>query len=263
MFYDLFSKIIRFLMDIRTHKLPTLDTRLPTGGELNRLNEAKRCNVRHRTVPVMDLVRYHRPSSPEALRKCIEEHHHQASTCTLCNCRSVGTVEQFASTLYMAQFNAPAHTPKRRYTWDECYRFHYTLFCIAPLRGLAMERAAQEQIEVVLRQEHILLESTTHHWCVREATRHEDFDCAVDLVIERVRVNNDDEPTENCTDEAVSSTIALGIQVKPESVLHRKAVMKQNRTKQETFGAPVVFMVYDRKGTFRPTAKEIVKGVRW
>jgi len=137
-----------------------------------------------------------------------------------------------------------------------------------------MERAAQEQIDAALQQEppshpqpHASSRSSAHaQWRVREATRHEDFDCAVDLVIEHVPLNNDTEDNnkENNTDDRKDpTTIALGIQVKPESVLHRKAVMKQNREKQATFGAPVVFMVYDREGVFRPTAEEIVKGVRW
>lgn len=141
-----------------------------------------------------------------------------------------------------------------------------------------MERAAQEQIDAALQQEppshpqpHASSRSSAHaQWRVREATRHEDFDCAVDLVIEHVPLNNDKEDNqednhkENNTDDRKDpTTIALGIQVKPESVLHRKAVMKQNREKQATFGAPVVFMVYDREGVFRPTAEEIVKGVRW
>ena len=142
-----------------------------------------------------------------------------------------------------------------------------------------MERAAQEQIDAALQQKspshpqpHASPLSSAHaQWRVREATRHEDFDCAVDLVIEHVPLNNDnnkdnqeDTNKENNTDDRKDpTTIALGIQVKPESVLHRKAVMKQNREKQATFGAPVVFMVYDREGVFRPTAEEIVKGVRW
>ena len=89
-------------------------------------------------------------------------------------------------------------------------------------------------------------------------------------MIEHVPRNNDkeDNPEDNnkeanTDDRKDPRTIALGIQVKPESVLHRKAVMKQNREKQATFGAPVVFMVYDRRGVFQPTAEEIVKGVRW
>ncbi len=153
-----------------------------------------------------------------------------------------------------------------------------------------MERAAQEQIDAALQQKSLShpqphaspLSSAHAQWRVREATRHEDFDCAVDLVIEHVPLNNDKEDNqednkednqednnkeniqEDTTDDRKDpTTIALGIQVKPESVLHRKAVMKQNREKQATFGAPVVFMVYDRRGVFRPTAEEIVKGVRW
>ena len=146
-----------------------------------------------------------------------------------------------------------------------------------------MERAAQEQIDAALQQKspshpqpHTSSLSSAHaQWRVREATRHEDFDCAVDLVIEHVLLNNDNKEDnqednnkennqEDTTDDRKDpTTIALGIQVKPESVLHRKAVMKQNREKQATFGAPVVFMVYDRRGVFQPTAEEIVKGVRW
>lgn len=173
-------------------------------------------------------------------------------------CRSV---EQFATALYTAQFREPAQQVKRRYTWDECYRFHYALFCVAPLWGLAMERMALREIREALVKlntspDNNNSNSATHELAVREATEHEDVECAVDLVVERTVVR-----ASKAHASIDSPVIVLGIQVKPESVLHRKNVMAQNKRKQETFGAPVTFMVYDREGVFRPTAGEVVK--RW
>ena len=239
-------------MHVRTDKLPDIRARLPTGGDLNRLNEKYKCNARRNTVPIMDLVKYHGPTSPEHLRRLIEQHH--TTHCTLCGCRSAGTVEQFAGRLYNAQFNEP--DAQRRFSWDECYRFHYTLFCVAPLRGLAMERAVQHAVAAVLTNKNNadIIPTTLmndgvnqrHTWHIREATQHEDFNCAVDLVIER-------------TDQTGQWHTVIGLQVKPESVLKRKQVMVQNRQKQETFGAPVLFVVYDSRGEWTPTAAKVVE----
>ena len=220
-------------MNVRTTKLPTIGVRLPTGGELNGLNERSRCNSRRKSVPVMDLVRAHRPANPEALRRLIEQHHRRQ--CTDCRCRSMGTVEQFASNLYNAQFGESLH---KRYTWDECYRFQYTLFCVAPLRGRAMEEASKAEFDAAIR---------TCGWDAtlrcRDATREEDFEFAVDLVV------------------VVKKTGApvLGIQTKPNSFLHRAGVVRQNKAKQERFYAPVVFHVYDRQGKFSPDAEQALR----
>lgn len=230
-------------MNTRTHSLPDIQKRLPTGGELNWLNEKHRCNARRNTVPVMDLVKHHRPSSPENLRALIEAHY-TAHACAQCGCKSAGTVEQFASQLFEAQYNEPEHNVKRRYTWDECYAFHYTLFCVAPLRGIAMERAVHHAVETVFRNAHA--NTAPRVWCIREATQREDVDCAVDLVIERSDADTD------------SAHTVLGLQVKPDSVLKRKSVMAQNRRKHRTFGAPVLFVMYDQRGHWSPTAPEVV-----
>ena len=236
-------------MHIRTHQLPDIRTRLPTGGELNRLNEKYKCNARHNTVPVMDLVKYHSPSSPEQLRELIEHHH--TNDCAHCGCKSAGTVEQFASRLYNAQFNEPLHNVQRRYTWDECYLFHYTLFCVAPLRGVAMEKAVQNAVATALKNKQAPNYTNnngrrTNVWTIREATQREDFDCAVDLVME-------------WTDHNSHLHTILGLQVKPQSVLKRKCVMEQNRHKQRTFGAPVLFVVYNNHGKWTPTTEQVVE----
>jgi len=126
---------------------------------------------------------------------------------------------------------------------------------VAPLRGLAMEHMALRHI-----REALAGLTTAPTLVVREATEHEDVMCAVDIVVERV-VTQDAGVDTGGEPAPVAPAIVLGIQVKPESVLHRKCVMEQNRQKQETFGAPVTFMVYDRKGVFRPTANGVVKGV--
>ena len=219
-------------MNVRTTKLPKIGVRLPTGGELNGLNERSRCNSRRKSVPVMDLVRAHRPATPEALRLLIEQHHR--SQCRDCSCRSMGTVEQFASNLYNAQFERGVRLQKK-YTWDECYLFQYTLFCVAPLRGRTMEEASRAEFVGAIKK---------CGWgetlrC-REATREEDFDFAVDLVVV----------------DSLSGAPVLGIQTKPDSFLHRADVIRQNKAKQERFNAPVVFHVYDRKGNFTPDAEQ-------
>ena len=199
---------------------------------MNGLNEQFRCNSRRKSVPVMDLVRAHRPADPEALRKLIEAHHRRP--CTLCKCRSMGTVEHFASNLYMAQFEHDALKLPRRFTWDECYRFQYTLFAVAPLRGRAMEMESMRLVREALG-------ATTFR--VREATRHEDFDCGVDFVVE----------------DRKTGKPVLGVQTKPESFLFRRDLVEQNKAKQKNFPAAVVFHVYDRRGEFSPTADALLQ----
>lgn len=261
-------------MNIRTHRQPSIATRLPTGGALNHINEKHKCNSRHHTVPVMELVKHHRPTTPERLRELIECHYRQPSLCEVCKCVSMGTVEQFASRLYEAQYkesDTQEVTPlqktktKNRHTWDECYRFHYTLFCIAPLRGLAMEQTYQKQLYTALQQHRTARSQTSAKWIVREATQQEDFDCAVDLVVEW-RSSHAQHASSHTQDHTPSrpshiSRIVQGLQIKPESVLRRHSVIQQNVKKHMRFCAPVIFVVYNSRGEWQPTAVALAENL--
>ena len=221
---------IKIPKNVRTTQIPKLTKTLPTGGELNILNEKSHCNSRRNSVPVMNLVRHHKPSNPEILRILIEKHQNKCK----CGVKSVGTVEQFATNLYNAQFSDLGRSIRKFYSWGECYSFQYSLFCVAPLRGQTMEKASKNEFERAIKQ------CGTKLIC-REATVKEDFQFAVDLVVF-------DQSKKN----------VLGIQVKPRSAMRRQHIIHQNKKKQARFDAPVVFHVYDSRGNFLPRAQTVI-----
>jgi hypothetical protein len=187
---------------------------------LNVLNERAKTNSRARSVPVTDLVRRHTPHTPSQLRKLIETHYR-----TQCDCgiRSKGPVERFALNLYEAQFTDAAYTAEHApVPYDQCFRFMHALFCVAPLRGVNMEVASRDALLAALGE----ASERPASWTAREATQHEDADCAVDFVLLR------------------DGEVVAGVQVKPDSVLARADVMALNRRKQRAFDHPVFFHVY-------------------
>jgi hypothetical protein len=222
---------IKIPKNVRTTKIPKLTETLPTGGELNILNEKSRCNSRRNSVPVMELVRKHRPANPEILRILIAKHQKKCK----CGIKSMGTVEQFATNLYNAQFGELGQTMKKRYSWDECYLFQYSLFCVGPLRGQAMENASKYEFVRAIDQ-------CGKELICREATIEEDFDFAVDLVVF----------------DSKSKKNVLGIQVKSRSAMRRNYVIRKNKAKQSRFGCPVIFHVYSYEGKFTPDAKKVI-----
>ena len=71
-----------------------------TGGKLNFLNGKYGISAPNRSVPVMKLIREHKPKSPNELKKLIEEHFKNDCKCGI---KSKGTVEDFGKNLYEAQ----------------------------------------------------------------------------------------------------------------------------------------------------------------
>lgn len=205
--------------------------RLATGGPLNELNELCGCNSRARTVPVMALLDAHPTDDATELRRLIEEH---ARAECACGVASQGPVEKFALGLFEAQFSAAGtrwRERHRRYTYDECLRFHVALFCEAPIRGRRFELRSRAAVEA----------AADGALRTRRATPNEDGGMGVDYVV--VRDGRD----------------ALGVQVKPASVLHRPDVLSINRQKHSRCPYPVVFHVYDDDGTFRDTAAVVTR----
>ena len=193
--------------------------RLPTGGQLNLLNERARTNSRARSVPVADLVRKHQPHTPSQLRRLIETHHRVSCECGI---RSQGPVEQFALNLYQVQFTDATYQREHDpLPFDACMTFMHALFCVAPLRGVNMEALSRTTLE----RECVLADSA-HVWSTREATQEEDAGCAVDYILLR-----DQMPF-------------VGVQVKPDSVLARTDVLALNLRKQKRFAHPVHFHTY-------------------
>lgn len=197
--------------------------KLPTGGPLNFLNEKARTNSRVKTVPVMQLVSRHKPQTPQELEQLISLH----STASGCSCGiySNGSVQDFASNLYCSQFTCNeyrrAYKGHRIFYYQECYHFMYTLFCVAPLQGLALEERSKKEMIRMLAFHGITAQ-------IQEATLHDDFSSAVDYLI-------------RC------GTIIVGIQVKPSSFFRRRDCVETGARKHERFPHPVFYHVYSNK----------------
>lgn len=226
-------------MNVRTIINPPISFRLKTGGILNIINDG-RCNKPNETVPTQRLAEKHKPTNPEEMRQLIEQHYIMKKPCSVCNCKSHGTVEMFATNLFHTQHqkqfdNIFKGEPRR--SWDRCYEFHYHLFCIGPLRGISMEQKCRQLLENFLKHQQM------SKYYVKHTTPEDDVRYAVDLII----MSSED------------NRIVLGIQVKPESVKSRISVMKENYRKNEAWGHPVAYFFYNKIGYFKPSINTIMK----
>ncbi len=189
-----------------------------TGGPLNWLNGAAGVSAPARSVPVMALIRAHRPRSAQELVELIAAHREPGCACGI---RSQGTIEDFGRSLYLAQ---DRHWGARRFSQHACTAWIYHLFVTNSLRGGEQERRAAHEIQPLLPES----------FCVRDADAYVDAELRIDLEI------------------SCGERILGGIQVKPSSYEHvRHAVRLRNQSQQARYGNPVVTLVYDsQSGAF-------------
>lgn len=196
---------------------------LPTGGPLNFLNEVAQTNSRKNSVPVMALVAEHKPNSPEELKEIIKNHINKCK----CGINSAGTVEDFANNLYNAQFYNETYKNKypneREYTYEECYDFMYSLFCIGPLRALLTENSSKKLLGNILSKKNI-------EYRIQDATENEDFNYAIDY---NIIINKN------------SKEYPIGIQVKPQSFFKNKFAYQTNNYKHSKCNYPVCYHTYN------------------
>jgi hypothetical protein len=170
----------------------------------------------------MLLVSHHRPRTPEHLLQLIEDHHR--SKCPSCPVRSKGTLSDFSRNLFEAQFTCTEYINKfsnlhLHHTLEECYRFMYTLFCVAPLQGHRLEEKSKE-----------IMARLFDTWGVRDieiidATEHVDFASAVDYIIRR-------------------KDRVMGVQVKPQSFFKQNRCVQVTAEKHALFQHRVYYHVY-------------------
>lgn len=191
-----------------------------TGGVLNRINELYRCNSKANSVPIMELIRKHKPKQRDELVSLITAH---TTTGKLHNCKcgvkSAGTIETFGDNLYKANLDYFKDEPEKAKTLDECVQFMYNLFVVQSLKGDMMEDKAFKALK---------------DNDIRMATEDEDFKLGVDLVIKK-------------------GDKFCGVQVKPESYKNlpsNSSVALINRQKNEKFGAPVFYLYYNIENNF-------------
>ncbi len=193
-----------------------------TGGELNWLNGKFGVSAPDKSVPVMKLIRTHKPKSQHELYSLIREHFVHRCDCGII---SQGTVEDFGRNLYKAQFKAWG---KEKYTLNECIRWEYHLFVTNSLKGELMEVKAQK-----------LLAKTFPNLMIKRADEYVDAELRVDLTV-----------------ESQDRMVLCGVQVKPESFdKMRQSVKDIHLISNAKWGRPVFNLVYDDQSVFTNLVK--------
>jgi len=198
-----------------------------TGGELNKLNGDYGISAPYKSVPVMKLIKNHRPKSKDELYEQIKFHFENECSCGI---RSQGTVEDFGKNLFNAQQVAWG---KEKYSLQECIQWEYDLFVIQSLKGTLVEEKAIG-----------LLREKLNEYKISEADGFVDEELRVDLIVSKNEV-------EIC-----------GIQVKPSTFkLMRAGVIIFNKQAHSKWGKRVFYLYYDDKEDFT-NLNEIIEEIK-
>ena len=196
-----------------------------TGGPLNELNGKMGISAPSNSVPIMKLIRAHRPKSRGELVDLIKSHFERECPCGV---RSKGTIIDFGKNLYHAQLK---YWGEYRYSLQDCIKWEYDLFIEQSLKGDLIEKVALR----TLAREFPQLK-------VSESIDYLDQELRIDLVLWR------------------DSVQLCGVQVKPESFLHmRKEVIAHNRFANEEWDKPVFYLYYNEEKEFINLKKVIKK----
>ncbi len=187
-----------------------------TGDELNYLNGKYAISSPANSVPVMKLIKYHRPYTEAELEVLICSHVN-----SICDCgvRSKGDVSAFAKNLYEAQ---QKEWSEYRYSLEVCEEWQYNLFIRQSMKGRMMELKA-----MALFRDHF-------PGCeVSLASDHLDENYRVDIVMSQ------------------NDTILWGIQVKPESFKNARSSVQQHHARQNaSCPFPVIYLYYNKSMDF-------------
>lgn len=182
-----------------------------TGGELNRLNGKYGISAPDKSVPVMKLIKVHKPKSNEMLVSLIKEHSEKKCECGI---RSQGTIEDFGNNLYNVQMQ---EWGRYKYTLQECINWEYNLFVIQSLKGNLIEEKAKN-----------ILSAKFNDLDICYANDFYDEEFRIDLEIKH------------------SGKTVAGIQVKPSSYkMVRQNVKSMNKYKNSLVDFPVFYLYYD------------------
>ncbi|WP_157757584.1 MjaI family restriction endonuclease [Pseudalgibacter alginicilyticus] len=189
-----------------------------TGGELNELNGKMGISAPKRSVPVMKLIKIHKPKSKDALVELIE--YHKNNKCA-CGVVSTGTVKEFGERLFESQ---EKYWQKNKYTLGECIQWEYDLFVVQSLKGGFIEKNAIS-----------ILKDRLSNMIVEEAKGYLDDVLRVDIIIFDLNKN-----------------IIGGIQVKPKTFKNMRPEVQLMQSKQNVkWGHPVWMLYYNRDDTFK------------
>lgn len=199
-----------------------------TGGLLNQLNGKYGISAPHKSVPVMKLIRAHRPKSRDELCQLIQFHHENNCPCGV---KSQGTVEDFGKKLYEAQLR---EWGGYRFTLQECVQWEYDLFVVQSLKGTQVEEAALAFFQKNLACVGLF---------VSKAEGFVDEELRVDLIVSQ------------------QEKTLCGIQVKPLTFNKmREGVITFNKAANAKWGKPVFYLFYDENERFTNT-EEVAAGV--
>jgi len=199
-----------------------------TGGLLNQLNGKYGISAPHKSVPVMKLIKAHRPKSRDELCGLIRFHHENNCPCGV---KSQGTVEDFGKKLYQAQLR---EWGTYRFTLQECVQWEYDLFVVQSLKGTQVEEAA-----LAFFQKNLACAGLS----VSKAEGYVDEELRVDLIVSQ------------------QEKTLCGIQVKPLTFNKmREGVITFNKAANAKWGKPVFYLFYDENERFTNT-EEVAAGV--
>lgn len=197
-----------------------------TGGELNELNGKMGISDPKRSVPIMRLIRNHKPKSKDALVQLIE--YHKNNKCD-CGVISTGTVLEFGERLYDSQIK---YWGEQRYTLAQCIQWEYDLFVVQSLKGGMMEKKAL-----------IMLQKELPNLYFEEAEGYLDDELRVDLLVFDKNKN-----------------IKVGIQVKPKTFKSmRPEVLFMQKKQNDKWNYPVWFLFYNKDESFHEIQELIEK----
>ena len=187
-----------------------------TGGLLNLLNGKMGISAPLKSVPVMKLIKIHKPKSKEELVELIK--YHYANNCE-CGVNSMGSVQDFGKNLYEAQIS---FWGENKFSLKECIQWEYDLFVVQSLKGGIIEAKAINKLKEIL------------DGCeVAEAQGYLDEELRVDIIVKKFK------------------NIVAGIQVKPNTFkLMRQEVITFNLNANKKMGLQVLYLFYDENENF-------------
>ena len=188
-----------------------------TGGALNELNGKMGVSAPKNSVPVMKLIKVHKPKSKQELVSLIEFHYKNKCECGI---KSQGTIEDFGKNLYNAQ---QTYWGEIRFSLKECKQWEYDLFIVQSLKGGLIEK----KVLTVLNQKLVTAK-------VIEAKGYLDEELRVDLLVQK------------------NKTPLCGIQIKPATfLLMREEVISFNKKANEKWRKPVLYLYYNEDESFK------------
>jgi hypothetical protein len=188
-----------------------------TGGALNLLNGKMGISAPKKSVPVMRLIKTHKPASHSELEDLITFHYTHKCACGII---STGTVKDFGLRLYNAQLQ---FWGEYKFSKTKCIQWEYDLFIVQSMKGKGVENKAIN-----------ILNSELTNLLFQETAGYLDDELRIDIIIR----DND-------------SKLIGGIQVKPESFkFMRNEVIYIQMKQNAKWPHPVWFLYYDNSFNF-------------